>query len=112
MNDLNQCNFIGRLGGDVETRYLTNGDAVVNFTIACGWKSKDSEGAEWVRIVAFGKLAGICSEYLSKGSRVFISGRIQTRKWQDQQGNDRYTTEIIANQMQMLDSKKDNSDDF
>lgn len=106
-NDLNQCNFIGRLGNDVETRFLPNGDAVANFSIACGWKSKDKEGAEWVRIVAFGKLAEICGNYLAKGSRIYISGGMRTRKWQDQSGNDRYTTEIVASNMQMLDSKQD-----
>ena len=106
-NDLNQCNFIGRLGNDIDTRYMPNGDAVANFSIACGWKSKDKEGAEWVRIVAFGKLAEICSKYLAKGSRIYISGKMRTRKWQDQSGNDRYTTEIVANDMQMLDNKQD-----
>tara|TARA_Y100000593_G_C4133052_1_gene248385 strand:+ start:178 stop:600 length:423 start_codon:yes stop_codon:yes gene_type:complete len=110
-NDLNQCNFIGRLGNDVETRFLPNGDAVVNFSIACGWKSKDKEGAEWVRIVAFGKLAEICDKYLAKGSRIYISGGMRTRKWQDQSGQDRYTTEIVASNMQMLDSKQDGQQD-
>jgi single-strand DNA-binding protein len=104
-NDLNQCNFIGRLGADPESRYMPSGDAVCNFRIACGWKGKDSEGAEWVPVVTFGKLAEICQEYLLKGSQVFISGRFKTRKWEDKEGNTRYSTEIVADRMQMLGSK-------
>lgn len=103
-NDLNQCNFIGRLGKDPEVRYMASGDAVCNFDIAVGWKTKDKEGAEWVRISVFGKLAEICGKYLKRGSKVFISGRFTTRKWQDQNGNDRYSTEIRCETMQMLDS--------
>lgn len=102
-NDLNQCNFIGRLGKDPEVRYMPSGDAMCNFDIAVGWKTKDKEGAEWVRISAFGKLAEICGKYLKRGSKVFISGRFKTRKWQDQNGNDRYSTEINCETMQMLD---------
>lgn len=105
-NDLNYCSFIGRLGKDVETRYIPSGDAVANFSIAVGWKGKDKEGAEWVNVVAWRKLAEICSKYLVKGSRVFISGKMRTRKWQDQDGKDRYSTEIVADQMQMLDAKQ------
>ena len=104
-NDLNQCNFIGRLGADPESRYLSNGDAVCNFRIAVGWKGKDKEGAEWVPCTAYGKLAEICGEYLRKGSQVFVSGRFITRKWQDKDGNDRYTSEINLDRMQMLGSK-------
>jgi single-strand DNA-binding protein len=104
-NDLNQCNFIGRLGADPESRYMPSGDAVCNFRIACGWKGKDSEGAEWVPVVTFGKLAEICQEYLLKGSQVFISGRFKTRKWEDKEGNTRYSTEIVADRMQMLGSR-------
>ena len=103
--DLNQCNFIGRLGADPESRALPSGDAVCNFRIACGWKTKDKEGTEWVPAVAFGKLGEICERYLKKGSRVFISGSFRTRKWQGQDGQDRYSTEIIVSDMQMLDSK-------
>lgn len=109
-NDLNQCTFTGRLGRDVEQRFLPNGDAVANFSIAVGWKSKDKEGAEWVNIVAFGKLAEICAQYLSKGSKVLISGAMRTRKWQDKAGNDKYTTEIVADKMLMLDGKQERSD--
>lgn len=105
-NDLNQCNFIGRLGGDPEIRYMTDSTAVANMTIACGWKSKDKEGAEWVRLVVYNKLAEICGEYLRKGSKIFVSGRMRTRKWQDQQGVERYTTEIIVSELQMLDGKQ------
>ena len=104
-NDLNQCNFIGRLGADPESRYLSNGDAVCNFRIAVGWKGKEKEGAEWVPCTAYGKLAEICGEYLRKGSQVFVSGRFITRKWQDKDGNDRYTSEINLDRMQMLGSK-------
>ncbi len=113
-NDLNQCNFIGRLGQDVESRFLPNGDEVVNFSIAVGesWQDKQGEKqerTEWIRVVAFRGLAGVCSKYLSKGSKVFVSGKFKTRKWQAQDGTDRYSTEIVANDMQMLDTRS--SDD-
>jgi len=101
-NDLNLCQFIGRLGKDPEKRYTSGGDAVANLSIACGWKTKSGDGVEWVSVVAFGKLAEIIAEYLRKGSQVYLSGRYRTRRWQDQNGQDRYTTEIIANEMQML----------
>lgn len=110
-SDLNMCCFIGRLGKDPELRYLPDGKAVVSISIAVGetWKAKDSgekqEKTTWVPIVAFGKLAEIIGEYLKKGAKVYVSGRLQVRKWQDKEGNDRYTTEIIANQMQMLDTR-------
>lgn len=104
--DLNQCNFIGRLGKDPESRQA--GDTTVcNFSLAVGWKTKDKEGAEWVNVAVFGKLAEICAQYLKKGSKVFISGSMRTRKWTDKDGQDRYTTEIVANEMQMLDGKQD-----
>jgi single-strand DNA-binding protein len=91
-------------------RYTADGKAVANLSIACGESWKDKTGAkqertEWIRVVAFGKLAEIMGQYLSKGSQVYISGRMTTRKWQDQSGQDRYSTEIVADQMQMLDSK-------
>ena len=104
-NDLNQCNFIGRLGRDPETRYTAGGDAVTNFSIAVGWKSKDKEGAEWVSIVSFGKLAEICGQYLKKGSQVFVSGRFKTEKYTDKEGVERYSTKITADQIQMLGPK-------
>ena len=109
--DLNQCNFIGRLGGSVELRHLPNGDPVASFSIAVGdsWKDKTSgekqESVEWVRIVAWRQLADVCAKYLEKGSQVFISGRLQTRKYKDKDGQDKYTTEIIADRMQMLGGK-------
>ncbi|MHB1953442.1 MAG: single-stranded DNA-binding protein [Sulfobacillus sp.] len=110
--DLNQCNFIGRLGKDPESRSLPDGKTVVNFSIACGqsWKDKSGEKqekTEWVRIVVFGKLADICAEYLKKGQQVYLSGRMQTRKWEDKEGKEKYTTEIIADHMQMLGGKRD-----
>ena len=103
-NDLNQCNFIGRLGADPETRYLPNGDAVASFRIAVGWKGKDKEGAEWVSVSAFGKLAEICGKWLKKGSQVFISGRMKTDEY-EKDGVKRYSTKIIADRMQMLGGK-------
>lgn len=111
-NDLNQCNFIGRLGKDAEMRYLPDGKAVATISIAVGEQWKDQQGqkqerTEWVRVSAFGRLAEVMGEYLRKGSKVFISGKLKTRKWQGQDGQDRYTTEIVAKEMQMLDSRSD-----
>lgn len=108
-NDLNQCTLTGRMGKDPETRYLGNGDPVTSFSIAVGWKSKDKEGAEWVNVVAFGKLAEICGEYLRKGSKVLIGGSMRTRSWDDKDGNKRYTTEIVADKMLMLDGKQESA---
>jgi single-strand DNA-binding protein len=108
---VNKVILIGNLGQDPEVRYMPNGGAVTNITVATSetWKDKNTgeqqEKTEWHRVVAFRKLAEIMGEYLKKGSKVFIEGRLQTRKWQDQQGNDRYTTEIVADNMQMLDSR-------
>jgi single-strand DNA-binding protein len=104
-NDLNRCEFIGRLGRDPEVRYTADSNAICNFSIAVGYKSKDKETTEWVRITAFGKLAGICADYLKKGSQVFVAGRMTTRKWQNKDGVDQYTTEVVADQMQMLGGK-------
>lgn len=115
-NDLNYCSFIGRLGRDPETRYNPSGDAVTNFSIAVGekWTDKASgdvkENVEWVRCVAWRKLAEICGEYLKTGSQVFVSGRLKTRSWDDKEGIKRYSTEIIVSQMQML-SKPSASND-
>ena len=108
--DLNQCNFIGRLGKDVELRYTSSGDAVANMSIACGDDYKDKQGQKvektnWINITAYRRLAEIMAEYLHKGSKVYISGKQQTRKYQDQNGQDKYATEIIATDMQMLDSR-------
>ena len=110
-NDLNNCSFIGRLGRDPETRFLPNGDAVTNFSIAVGesWKDKTTgeihETVEWVRCTAWRKLGEICGEYLKKGGQVFVSGKMKTRKWQDKNGVERYTAEIVVDRMQMLGSK-------
>jgi single-strand DNA-binding protein len=99
---LNQCNFIGRLGRDPEIRYTRNSIPVANFSIACSEKRNGQEYTEWVNVAAWDKLAEICRQYLTKGQLVFVSGRMQTRKWQDQSGADRYTTEIVAREMRML----------
>lgn len=104
-NDLNQCNFIGRLGADPETRFTPSGDAVCSFRIAVGWKSKEKEGAEWVSITTFGKLAEICGQYLAKGSQVFVSGRMKTEEY-EKDGVKRYSTKIVADRMQMLGGKQ------
>ena len=103
-NDLNRCEFIGRLGKDPDLRFAPSGGAVCNFSIAVGYKSKEKETTEWVRATAFGKLAEICGEYLKKGSQVYLAGRMTTRKWQ-KDGVDQYTTEVVAEQMQMLGGK-------
>ncbi len=107
MASVNKCIFIGNLGRDPEIRYMPSGDAMANFSIACtdSFKSKTGERqerTEWVRIVMFGKQAEIAGEYLKKGSPVYIEGRLQTRKWQNKEGQDQYTTEIVADRMQML----------
>lgn len=104
---INKVILIGNLGADPEIRYTQSGTPVCNFRIATTerWKGQDGqqqEQTEWHNIVAWRRLAEICSEYLSKGSKVYIEGKLQTRKWQDQNGNDRYTTEIVARDMQML----------
>ena len=108
---VNKVIIIGNLGADPEVRYLPSGSAVTNIRVATseGWKDKQTgenqERTEWHRIVFFNRLAEIASEYLRKGSKVYIEGSLRTNKWQDQSGNDRYSTEIIANSMQMLDAK-------
>jgi len=103
----NKTMLIGNLGADVETRYTKSKAAVANFRVATTEKWKDAQGnhqeaTEWHRIVAFGRLAEICSEYLVKGSKVFVEGRLQTRKWEDANGITRFTTEIIAREMKIL----------
>lgn len=113
---LNQCNFIGNLGKHPETRQTSSGETCCNFSIAVSqrWKDKQTgeqkEKTEWVNLVVFGKLADICDQYLKKGSKIYASGRMQTRKWQDKEGNDRYSTEIVLEQMEILDSKDKSSD--
>ncbi len=105
---INKVILVGNLGQDPEVKYMPNGNAVCNITVATSesWKDKNSgemqERTEWHRVVFFRRLAEIAGEYLKKGSQVYLEGRLQTRKWQDQQGQDRYTTEIVADNMQML----------
>ncbi|QCI16768.1 single-stranded DNA-binding protein [Buchnera aphidicola (Aphis craccivora)] len=115
---VNKVILIGHLGQDPEVRYMPNGNAVVNMTLATSenWKDKNTgetkEKTEWHRVVLFGKLAEIAGEYLRKGSQVYIEGSLQTRKWQDQNGLERYTTEVIVNiggTMQMLGNRNSNS---
>ena len=108
-NDLNRCEFIGRLGKDPEVRFSAAGDVVANFSIAVGSKYQEKETTEWVRIVTFKKLAAICGDYLKKGSQVYIAGRMVTRKWQNKDGVDQYTTEVVADQMQMLGGKTESA---
>ena len=111
---VNKVILIGNIGQDPEVRYMPNGGAVCNLSIATSesWKDKNTgenqEKTEWHRVVMFRRLGEIAGEYLKKGSKVFIEGKLQTRKWQDQQGQDRYTTEIVADSMQMLDSRGNN----
>ena len=110
---LNKVQIIGHLGRDPETRHLPGGDAVTSFSVATTekWRDKQTgeqkEATEWHRITTFGKLAEICSQYLRKGSQVYIEGKLQTRKHTDKDGIERYTTEIRADTMQMLGGKKD-----
>jgi single-strand DNA-binding protein len=105
---INKVILVGNLGQDPEVRYTTSGSAVTNISVATAesWKDKNTgekvEKTEWHRVVFFGRLAEIAGEYLRRGSQVYIEGKIQTRKWQDQNNQDRYTTEIVANELQML----------
>lgn len=113
---INKVILIGNLGGDPETRYTPSGSAITNVNIATSesWKDKQSgqtqERTEWHRVVFFNRLAEIAGEYLRKGSKVYVEGSLRTRKWQDQSGADRYTTEIVGNELQMLDSKGGSAD--
>lgn len=108
---INKVILVGHLGKDPEIRYSANGAAIANISLATteSWKDRNTgekqEKTEWHRVVFFSRLAEIAGEYLKKGSQVYVEGRLQTRKWQDQQGQDRYTTEIVANEMQMLGSR-------
>ena len=108
---VNKVILIGNLGNDPDIRYTASGAAVANISLATAetWRDKDSgeqqERTEWHRVVFFGRLAEIVGEYLKKGSQIYVEGRLQTRKWQDKEGNDRYSTEIVANEMQMLGSR-------
>lgn len=114
MSSLNLCQFIGRIG-KIETRYLSNGDAVTNCSIAVNetWKDQNGEKqerCEWVSITVYKKLAEIMQSYCIKGMQIYVSGKMQTRKYTDKNGIDRYTTQIIANEMRMLGGKKDSSE--
>ena len=110
---VNKVILVGNLGNDPETRFLPSGGAVTNLSLATSetWKDKQTgqsqERTEWHRVVFFNRLAEIAGEYLKKGSKVYIEGSLRTRKWQDQSGADRYTTEIVGGEMQMLDSRGD-----
>ncbi len=105
---VNKVILVGNLGNDPDTRYMPSGSAVTNLSVATNesWKDKQTgeqkDRTEWHKVAMFGRLAEIAAEYLRKGSQVYIEGRLRTRKWQDQNGNDRWTTEIIADEMQML----------
>lgn len=110
MASVNKVILVGNLGRDPEVRYTPDNNAITNISIATTdtWKDKSGEKqerTEWHRVAFFGKLAEIAGEYLKKGSQVYVEGRLQTRKWQDKEGQDRYTTEIVADRMQMLGSR-------
>jgi single-strand DNA-binding protein len=116
MAGINKVIIVGNLGNDPEVAYLPNGGAVTKISVATSkkWKDKntgqDQEQTEWHRIVFFNRLGEIAGEYLKKGSKVYVEGALKTNKWKDKDGNDRYTTEIIGNEMQMLDGKGGNND--
>ncbi len=109
---VNKVIIVGNLGNDPEVRYMPNGNAVANLSIATSESWKDQQGqqqerTEWHRVTMYRRLAEVAGEYLKKGSQVFIEGKLQTRKWQDKDGNDRYTTEIIADNMQMMGGRNE-----
>ena len=110
---INKVILVGNLGADPETRYMPSGGAVTNINVATSrsWRDRETgdqqERTEWHRVVFFSRLAEIAGEYLRKGRQVYIEGELRTRKWQDRDGNDRYTTEIVANEMQMLGGRSD-----
>jgi len=112
---INKVIIVGNVGGDPETRYMPSGSAVTNLTVATNetWKDKQTgekkERTEWHRVVLFNRLGEIAAEYLRKGRQVYIEGSLRTNKWQDKSGNDRYTTEIVASEMQMLGGRGDSS---
>ena len=118
---INRVILVGHLGQDPEIRYMPNGNAVANFSVATSesWKDKQTgetrDRTEWHRVVVFGKLAEIAGQYIKKGTQVYLEGQLQTRKWQDQSGQDRYTTEVVINPLggtlQMLGSRENSADD-
>jgi len=110
---LNNCNFIGRLGQEPDIKYTQQGKAVANLSLAVGETHKDASGkkieqTEWIRITFFGALAEIAEKYLNKGSQIYVSGKMRTRKWTDNNGQTRYSTEIVGQDMRMLGGKQDN----
>lgn len=110
---VNKVILVGNLGNDPEVRYMPNGNAVANLSLATSESWKDQQGqvqerTEWHRLTMYRRLAEIAGEYLKKGSQIYVEGKLQTRKWQDQQGQDKYTTEIIVDQMQMLGGRNNN----
>lgn len=113
MSSVNKAILVGNLGKDPEIRYLQSGDQICDITLATSEKYKDKtsgeskENTEWHRVVFFGRLAEICGQYLQKGKKIYVEGRIRTNKWQDKDGIDRYTTEIIGSEMKMLSGKED-----
>lgn len=112
MSSLNKAQIIGRLGNEPEVRYMPNGEAVANLSVATSERWKDKQGqpqekTEWHRITMYRRQAEVAGDYLKKGSLVYIEGRLETRKWQDNNGQDRYTTEIIADRMKMLEGRQD-----
>ncbi len=115
---INKVILVGNLGQDPEVRYMPNGNAVVNFSVATSesWKDKTTgerqDRTEWHRIVMFNRLAEIVRDYVKKGSKVYVEGSLRTRKWQDQNGQDRYTTEIVGSELQMLDSRMGSGDNM
>ncbi len=118
MASVNKVILVGNLGQDPEVKYMPSGGAVTNISIATtdSWKDKATgekkDRTEWHRVVFFNRLAEIAGEYLKKGSQVYVEGNLRTRKWQDQSGQDRYTTEIVAREMQMLGGRSGGSSDF
>lgn len=111
MNSVNRVSLMGNLGSDPEKRFTQNGNSVTNFRMATNetWTDKDGnkqKRTEWHRVVVWGKLADVCAQYLNKGRQVYVEGRLQTRKWQDKDGNDRFTTEINAQTVNFIDSRK------
>jgi single-strand DNA-binding protein len=116
MASVNKVILVGALGRDPETKYMPNGEAVTNISVATSesWKDKDGnrkEKTEWHRVTFYRKLAEIAGQYLTKGSQVYLEGRLETRKWTDKDGKDRYTTEIIAGEMKMLSVKAESKED-
>lgn len=115
MRGVNRATILGNVGQDPEIKYTASGSAIANFSIATSeaWKDKQTgeqqQRTEWHRCSAFGKLAEIIGQYVKRGSKLYVEGKIQTRKWQDQNNQDRYSTEIVVNEMQMLDSRADSS---